>query len=172
MWYNTGMNQTEEHWKATARRRQEVRSSTTPTADLAKTGEERSDAEYVAAYKLKYGEGIFRDPFDGIVIPLFIIWNMLAPLVLIASIAMFFGPGWFLGLFYILVWCALEPDFSEEWRGARHHRSLDEYRISVMKFREDKAIKEQKRRAEAPRFTPPINMEQKRPYCGHAGYEY
>lgn len=198
----------------------------------------KSDAEYLAAYKLEKGTGFFRDPFDGIFVPLFIIWNMLAPLVLIASIATFFGPGWFLALFYFLVWCELEPGFSEEWRAAKG-QSLDDYRISVMKAREDKAVSAKKaeaaaKKAEAaasaeyhknwhfqyqviksrggsndeaawyakeyanqggggpatllpayqgpnasgnivpfstPRIILPINMEQKPPYKGHAGYE-
>lgn len=191
----------------------------------------KSNAEYLAEYKLEKGTGVFRGSFDYIFVPLFIIWTMLAPLALVVSIATIFGPGLFVGFFYFMVWCELEPDFSEEWRYSKG-QSLDDYRISVMKAREDKAVRKEKVEAaksaefhknwnfqyqviksrggsndeaawyaaafanqggggpeillpayqgpnasgnivpfSTPRIIPPINMQQKPPYKGHAGYE-
>jgi hypothetical protein len=131
----------------------------------AKTGEEE--------------KGIFRNPFDIILIPLFVIWLLLAPFAIVASIATIFGPGLIVGFIYFMMLSELEPDCVEDWRLRRHikkhytNKGLNYQAECAQRVKKNIARNqasdelygtyEQRLRGLGP-------MQQKPPYKGHAGY--
>jgi hypothetical protein len=143
MWYNTNMSQTEHEQSPAAKSAerenwnylylvmknrggsngQAIRyanqgggspEATNPTEEH--KIEERPTEEHKRAKTGEEEKGIFRTPFDTILIPLYVIWVLLAPFAIVVSILTIFGPGLVVGFVYFMGLCELEPDCVEDWR--------------------------------------------------------
>jgi hypothetical protein len=125
-------------------------------------------------------KGIFRSPFDTILIPLFVIWLLLAPFAIVVSIVTIFGPGLIVGFIYFMILTELEPDCVEDWRLRRHIKK--HYTSKGLNYQAEcaKRVKKNIARNQASdelygtyeqRLRGLGPMRQKPPYKGHAGYE-
>jgi hypothetical protein len=202
MWYNTNVNQTEQEQSPAAKSAEREnwnylylviknrggsndeatlyanRGGGGPNANTNQT--EHKTEEHERAKTGEEVKGIFRDPLDTIVIPLFVIWLLLAPFAIVVSIATIFGPGLFVGFVYFMILTELEPDCVEDWRLRRHikkhytKKGLN-YQVECAKQVEENIVRNQASDMlygtyeERLRGLGPI--QQKPPYKGHAGYE-